>query len=109
MELFSRCDEEDSKGAFKVSADTLVRLLELFKKTSEVNLIVENIHNNFLDYRKFFALFHKLLRIYDKEAEPHKLAIALIGSVARALLKTDPEAAEMMFEDIFLPDLLTLA
>lgn len=66
IELFSRCDEEDSKGAFKVTADTLVRLLELFKKTSEVNLIVENIHNNFLDYRKFFALLHKLLRTYDK-------------------------------------------
>ena len=40
VELFSRCDEEDSKGNFKVTPDTLNRLIELFRKVSEVNLIV---------------------------------------------------------------------
>jgi hypothetical protein len=40
----------------------------LFKKTSEVNLIIENIHNQFVDFRKFFALFYKPLRIYDKDS-----------------------------------------
>jgi hypothetical protein len=67
-EIFSRCDEEDSKGNRKITPDTLNRLLELFKKTSEVNLIVENVHSNFIDYRKFFALMYKPLTIYDKDS-----------------------------------------
>jgi hypothetical protein len=67
-EIFNRCDEEDAKGNFKITADTLNKILELFKKTSEVNLIVENIHNQFVDFKKFFSLFYKPLRIYDKES-----------------------------------------
>lgn len=67
-EIFSRCDEEDAKGNFKITPDTLNKILELFKKTSEVNLIIENIHNQFVDFKKFFALFYKPLRIYDKDS-----------------------------------------
>lgn len=33
-EIFSRCSEEDQKGNFKITADTLNRILELFKKSS---------------------------------------------------------------------------
>lgn len=33
-EIFSRCDEEDSKGNYKITADTLIKLIELFKKAS---------------------------------------------------------------------------
>lgn len=43
-------------------------MLELFKKTSEVNMIVDNIHNNFIDYKKFFSLLYKVLTIYDKDS-----------------------------------------
>jgi hypothetical protein len=109
VEIFTRCDEEDSKGNFKITADTLNRLLELFKKTSEVNLIVENIHNNFIDYRKFFNLLHKILKIYDKDTETHKLAVSLHGAVAKTLLKVDAESDEMMFEEVLVPELLKLA
>lgn len=68
VEIFNRCDEVDAKGNFKITADTLNRLLQLFKKTSEVNLIVDNIHNNFIDYKKFFSLLYKVLKIYDKDS-----------------------------------------
>ena len=33
-EIFNRCDEEDAKGYYKITADTLNRIVELFKKTS---------------------------------------------------------------------------
>ena len=65
-EIFNRCDEEDTKGNYKITADTLNRIVELFKKTSEINLIIENIHNQFLDFKKFFGLFLKPLSIYDR-------------------------------------------
>mgnify|MGYP000486476735 CR=1 FL=1 len=109
VEIFSRCDEEDAKGNFKITADTLNKLLELFRKTSEVNLIVENIHNNFIDYKKFFNLLSKILKIYDKESEPFKLVVSLLTSIAKALLKINAESAEMMFEEILLPELLKIA
>ena len=66
-------------------------------------MIVENIHNNFVDYRKFFSLLQKLLKIYDKESETHKIAVGLLSAVARNLLKADAESAEMMFEEILVP------
>ena len=33
-EIFNRCDEEDAKGNYKITVDTLNRIVELFKKTS---------------------------------------------------------------------------
>ena len=72
-------------------------------------MIVENIHNNFSDYSKFFSLFAKVLRIYDKDTEVSKNTIALFNLVARALIKIDAESAEMMFEEILLPELIKLA
>ena len=66
-ELFGRCGEEDIKGNRKVTSDTLNRLLELFRKSSEVNMVVENIYNNFVDFRKFFSLFYLALRLCDRE------------------------------------------
>lgn len=74
-----------------------------------MNLIVENIHNNFIDYRKFFSLLLPLLRVYDKDSETHKLAVSLLSAVARSILKVEPESAEMMFEEILLPDLIKIA
>ena len=85
------------KGNKKITADTLNKLLELFKKTSEINLIVENIHNNYSDYSKFFHLFLKVLKIYDKDTETYKNTISLFNLVAKALIKIDAESAEMMF------------
>ena len=49
-----------------MTPDTLNRLLELFRKSSEVNMVVSNIYNNFVDFRKFFSLFYLPLRIYDR-------------------------------------------
>ena len=108
-ELFTRCGEEDPKGNKKVTADTLNRMLELFRKSSEVNMVVENIYNNFVDFRKFFALFYTPLRLYDRETETYKLILGLLSSVARGLHKHDSETAEMLFEEILLPELLSLA
>ena len=66
-ELFNRSDELDPKGNTKLSPETLNRILEQFKKTSELNLIMENINNNFLDYKKFINMFEKTLTFYNKE------------------------------------------
>ena len=60
-------------------------------------MIVENIHNNFIDYRKFFNLLSKVLKIYDKDAETFKLVVALHSSIAKSLIKVEAESAEMMF------------
>lgn len=43
-----------------------MRVLEQFKKTSEMNLIIDNISGNFIDFRKFFCLFLKPLKLYDR-------------------------------------------
>jgi hypothetical protein len=66
--MFKRCDENDIKGNKKISPDTLRRVIDQFKKNSEMNLIIDNISTNFIDFRKFFDLFYKPLRIYDKES-----------------------------------------
>ena len=56
-------------------------------------MIVENIKNNFIDYRKFFSMVHKVLKIYDKDSETNKLMISLYGQIAKGLLRSDPETA----------------
>ena len=58
---------------------------------------MENIHNNFVDYRKFFALIQKVLVLYEKDSETHKFVVALYGQIARGLLKVDAETSEMLF------------
>ena len=72
-------------------------------------MIVENIHNNYSDYSKFFNLFAKVLKIYDKDTETYKNTISLFNLVAKALIKIDAESAEMMFEEILLPELIKMA
>ena len=58
-----------------------------------MNLVVENVHSNFIDYRKFFNLMYKPLTIYDKDSETHKLVVSLLSLVAKALIKIDAEAS----------------
>ena len=54
-----------------------------------INLIVENIHNSFIDFKKFFSLFYKALKIYDKDSEVFKNILALFVQVAKGLHKHD--------------------
>lgn len=84
-ELFHRSDEVDQKGNTKLSAETLNRILEQFRKTSELNLIMENINSNFLDYKKFMGLFERPLTFYNKESETFKLLVGLLTTVAKGL------------------------
>lgn len=98
QEIFKRCDEVDTKGNRKLSGETLSRIVEQFKKTSEMNLIIDNISGNFIDFRKFFELFSKPLRLYDKESEVFKSIMSLLERIANGLNKRDAENAEMMFE-----------
>jgi hypothetical protein len=56
-----------------------------------------------VDFRKFFALFYRCLRFYDRETETYKLIVGLLTAVAKGLQRSDPESAEMMFEEILLP------
>lgn len=72
-------------------------------------MIVDNIHNNFIDYKKFFTLIYKVLVIYDKDSEPFKLTIALMAQIAKGLLRSDPESTEMMFEEFLLPELIKIS
>ena len=61
-------------------------------------MIVENINSNFLDYRKFFNMVQKVLKIYDKDSQTYKLVISLYGQIAKGLLRGDAQTSEMMFE-----------
>ena len=54
-----------------------------------MNLIIDNISGNFIDFRKFFALFLKPLRIYDRDSEVFKSILNLISKVASGLQKRD--------------------
>lgn len=74
------------------------RILEQFKRSSEVNMIIENINNNFLDFQKFFTLFIKPLKTYDKDSEIYKMITELMVQVAKGLFRLNPENAEMMFQ-----------
>lgn len=91
--MFKRCDENDVKGVKKLSPETLKRIVDQFKKTSEMNLIIDNISSNFIDFRKFFELFYKPLRIYDKESDTFKNILSLLSKVAAGLLKRDSNSA----------------
>ena len=73
-----------------------------------MNLIIDNISSNFIDFKKFFELFYKPLRIYDKESDTFKNIISLLSKVAAGLHKRDPESAELMFQEIALSSLLKL-
>ena len=81
------------KGNRKLSPETLSRIIEQFKKASEMNLIIDNISGNFIDYRKFFELFYKPLRLYDKESDVFKSTLSLLSKVASGLKKRDCEGA----------------
>ena len=59
---------------------------------------MDNINNNFIDFQKFFSLFLKPLRTYDKESETFKIISDLITTVAKGLFKTNAENAETMFQ-----------
>lgn len=63
-----------------------------------MNLIIDNISGNFIDFRKFFNLFLKPLKLYDRESEVFKSALSLISKVASGLHKRDPENTEIAFE-----------
>lgn len=71
-----------------------------------MNLIIDNISGNFIDFRKFFALFNKPLAIYDRESEVFKSTLSLLGKIAAGMSKRDSESTEMMFQEIALNDLL---
>lgn len=81
----------DEKGNRKVSAETLNRLIDQFKKTTEMNLIIDNINGNFIDFKKFFTLFLKPLRSYDRESEVFKNSINLLSKVATGMHKKDSQ------------------
>jgi hypothetical protein len=68
---------------------------------------MENINSNFLDYKKFIALFEKPLTYYSKESETFKLIIGLLTTVGKGLhQKYNSENAEMMFYELGLGMLL---
>ena len=102
--MFKRCDENDVKGNKKLSAETLKRIIDQFKKTSEMNLIIDNISSNFIDYKKFFELFHKPLKSMIRRVKP----LSLLSKVASGLHKRDSDSAELMFEEIALANLLKI-
>jgi hypothetical protein len=64
-------------------------VLEQLKKNSELNLIIDNISGNFIDFRKFFDLFYIPLKIYDRESEVFKSTLSAISKIAQGLLKRD--------------------
>ena len=62
-----------------------------------MNLIIDNISGNFIDFRKFFTLFLKPLKIYDRDSEVFKNSLSLISKVASGLNKRDAENTQMAF------------
>lgn len=76
----------------------MLKVLDQLKKNSELNLIIDNISGNFIDFRKFFDLFYIPLRVYDRESEVFKSTLAVISKIAQGLLKRDAENTEMAFE-----------
>lgn len=63
-----------------------------------MNLIIENINGNFLDFKKFLGMFIKPLKIYDKDSETYKQIFDLLETIALGLHKVNSENAEMMFQ-----------
>lgn len=55
-----------------------------------MNLIIDNISGNFIDFRKFFTLFLKPLKLYDRDSEVFKNILSLMSKVAAGLHKRDP-------------------
>ena len=75
QEVFDKCDEIDPKGNRKVTVETIKRIVEQFKRSSELKGIADTISNNFMDFRLFFKLFLKVMRIYEKESEVYKIVV----------------------------------
>lgn len=91
-----------------MSGETLSRLVDQFKKTSEMNLIIDNINGNFIDFKKFFDLLLKPLKIYDKESEVYKNIINLLSKIASGMHKKDSENTEMLFQEFAIKGLLKI-
>lgn len=54
-----------------------------------MNLIIDNIGGNFIDFKKFFELLSKPLRLYDKDSEVFKSIVSLLEKIANGLNKRD--------------------
>ena len=88
-ELFNRCDELDIEGYKKVQTRSLELLLDQFSQPSEVGLAVENIYNNFVDFKKYFSLFLKPLSVYKPEDQVFKSVLQLLDTITSKLHQND--------------------
>lgn len=87
--MFIRCDELDAEGYHKVQARSLELLLDQFSQPSEVGLAVENIYNNFVDFKKYFFLFLKPLTVYKPEDQVFRSVLQLVQTITSRLHQND--------------------
>jgi hypothetical protein len=99
VEIFNRCEE--------VRKRTMKTLLTSFIDNN-IPLIIDTLNNNFLDFKKFFTMFIKPLNILGTHSKTYSLIISLFSSVASALVESDSQATQMMFENILLGPLVEI-
>lgn len=75
---------------------------------NNIPLIIDTLNNNFLDFKKFFFMFTKALNYLSQTSKTHMLILNLFRKVATALVETDAQGTQMMFESILLSPLVEI-
>lgn len=106
LELFRSSGQRDGAGEKKVRNQSLKIMLQQFLQASEISLIVDNIENNFVDFRKFFLMLFEPLRALKPSSKTLQLLLELVREVTDQLVRRNTEALRQAFEAILLRPLL---
>lgn len=98
-DFFSRCEE--------VRKRSLRTLVESFNENN-LDLIVETVNNNFLDFKKFFLMFLKPLTCIKVGSKTTIAILSLFKRTANALVEADAHSTQTMFHSILLVPLLEI-
>ncbi|KAL4471200.1 hypothetical protein ABPG72_007567 [Tetrahymena utriculariae] len=99
VEIFNRCDEVRKKS-MKVLLQSFI--------DNNIPLIIDTLNNNFLDFKKFFFMFIKPLNYLSNTSKTFIYILSLFRKVASALVESDAQSTQMMFENILLSPLLDI-
>ncbi|KRX05819.1 Calponin homology domain [Pseudocohnilembus persalinus] len=104
VQLFNRFDE--IKYEKQDDPNVIEAFLIHFQSETCIENIVEQLNNNFLDFKKFFHLFLRVLEQSPDNSKQFLYCISLFKQVAQKLCEIDPQTLQMMFESILMKELV---
>eukprot|EP00828_Plagiopyla_frontata_P044090 TRINITY_DN708_c0_g1_i1.p1 TRINITY_DN708_c0_g1~~TRINITY_DN708_c0_g1_i1.p1 ORF type:complete len:736 (+),score=116.88 TRINITY_DN708_c0_g1_i1:25-2232(+) len=73
-----------------------------------INVIVEYLHNNYADFKRFFKIMLACIRTINFGIQPFALLIDFIKQVGTELTLLDPSSCQLLFESIALEEIVDI-